>query len=484
MGKRVRPRTGDRVMLTTGTRTARWAGALLLFGTCCTLVWMLTGEHDTGNRLAWSLAVLGAASFIARGVYLGRPVTVGHALTALAAVALGIAAHVVSFALLGYLLIVAAGMVLMRPTSARPDPAALPRIWGLVQRTHNDPLAPFAMQRLKSYHTNADGTAVIAFRTKLGFAVVSGDPIGDWRRFPELVADFAAMCDTRGWRIAVLGCSQRRLSLWRGPSMPHGVRPIPIGRDVVVNVAGFHLSGRKFRNVRQAVQRTRNAGMSTAVVPEADLDDALRAELAAVVRDSASGAHTERGFSMMLDHTLLGEYPGVELIVARDRGGRIQGFHRYAIAGAGSDVSLDSSWRRRDAPNGIDERLSVDMIHWAKDHDARRLSLAFAPFPEIFQETGRGALRTVVHLLIHLGDPLIKLESLYRYLRKFHALRERRYVLLSLRQLPMALCALLLLEFSPRRLPPIAGAARTSRFPSGRRSAPTRAQSGNAAKLG
>ena len=46
------------------------------------------------------------------------------------------------------------------------------------------------MQVLKSYHFNAENTAVIAYRTRLGFAVVAGDLIGDQRRFRELGAGF------------------------------------------------------------------------------------------------------------------------------------------------------------------------------------------------------------------------------------------------------------------------------------------------------
>ena len=38
-------------------------------------------------------------------------------------------------------------------------------------------------------------------------------------------------------------------------------------------------------------------------------------------------------------------------------------------------------------------------------------------------------LQRVAYRLIHLLDPLIRLESLYRYLSKFHSLAERRYVL-------------------------------------------------------
>jgi lysylphosphatidylglycerol synthetase-like protein (DUF2156 family) len=49
-----------------------------------------------------------------------------------------------------------------------------------------------------------------------------------------------------------------------------------------------------------------------------------------------------------------------------------------------------------------------------------------------------------------LLDPLIRLESLYRYLRKYHALAERRYVVLCAHHIPAALVVLLSLEFIPR----------------------------------
>jgi lysylphosphatidylglycerol synthetase-like protein (DUF2156 family) len=451
-----RLRARERVVVHVDSPAARWIGALAVLSLFCWLIMLLARDHDrdwqAAGRLAWSLTILTAVALIARGIFLGRPVTAAHAWLALVAVLAGLGAHVLVFDLLGNMFIASAGAVLMWPTTARPDPAELPRVWALVKVTEGDPLAPFAMQDMKCYHFTADGTAAIAYRTRMGYAVVSGDPIGDETRFADLVADFAAMCHTRGWRLVVLGCSRRRLDLWADATvLGQTLRAVPIGRDVVIDVATFDMVGRKYRNLRQAVQRTQNFGITTEVVSEQGLDGRVLAELTELLLASPSGARTERGFSMCLDGALEGRYPGVQLIIARDKLGRVQGFHRYVTAGHGSEVSLDVPWRRRGAPNGIDERLSVDMIAWARDHGAERLSLAFAAFPEIFNDKNRGKVSSLIYTAIHLGDALIALESLYRYLRKFHALGDNRYVMATLTQILPLLVVLLSLEFMPRR---------------------------------
>lgn len=438
-------RARERVVVHVDSAAARWISALAVLSLS---LWLFALHKD----LAWSLTIVAAVLFIARGIFLGRPVTAGHATGALVMCLAGVVAVFLAFDVLGNLMVVASAVILMWPTAARPNPADRPRIYGLVNATTGDPLAPFAMHASKCYHFSADGAAAIAYRTRLGFAVVSGDPIGDEARFTALVAEFAAMCHMRGWRIVVLGCSERRLALWSNPTvLPRKLTAVPIGRDVVIDVATFDMVGRKYRNLRQAVARTRNAGVTTEVIDERGIEAGLFAELADVIAVSESGSRTERGFSMILDGTLEGRYPGVWLMIARDRAGMVQGFHRYATAGGGSEVTLDVPWRRRGAPNGIDERLSVDMIAYAKTQGAQRLSLAFAAFPEIFCDEHRSVTRSLVFTAVHLGDPLIALESLYRYLRKFHALGDRRYVMATLTQVVPLLVVLLSLEFMPRR---------------------------------
>lgn len=447
----------ERVVVPVDSRAARLIGALALLSATCWLAEILVRHHHQPawhytDRLAWSLTVLVAVAWIARGIFLGRPVTAVHAVAAGFCVLAGLGLHVLSFDLLGDLMIAGSGVVLMWPTASHPRPEDLPRVWTLIQATKDDPLAPFAMQTGKSYHFTADGSAALAYRTRLGIAVVGGDPIGDETRFPELVAGFAAMCHAHGWRIAVVGCSERRLGLWNDAALlGQSLRAVPIGRDVVVDITAFDMVGRKFRNLRQAVKRSHNCGITTEIVAEQELTGEQLAELTEVVRASSKAAHTERGFHMNLDGVLEGRFPGIQLIIARDATGKVQGFHRYATAGGGSDITLDVPWRRRGAPNGIDERLSIDMIMAGKESGAQRLSLAFAAFPEIFDEKNRSRAQRVFYRLIHVLDPLIALESLYRYVRKFHALDARRYALVSMTQIVTLLIVLLSLEFMPRR---------------------------------
>ncbi|BBX45911.1 bifunctional lysylphosphatidylglycerol flippase/synthetase MprF [Mycobacterium cookii] len=438
----------DRVVIGSESQRARQIGLLALIGAFGGMILLVGHTHDVVEWYALALAAL----LVARGILLRRPVTAGHAAAATVLAATGLTTHLLSYQLPGDVLIACAGLALTWPVPSRRDPAALARVWPLIEATHDDPLAPFAMQSLKSYYFSADGSAAIAYCARLGLAVVSGDPIGQRARFPQLATEFAAMCRSRGWRIVVLGCGERCLGLWRDrAAIGQSLRPVPIGRDVVIDVRRFTMTGRKYRNLRQAVQRTHNAGITTEVVAEQQLDETLADELAEVLYTSHRGAHVQRGFSMILDHALEGRYPGVRLIIARDSQGRVQGFQRYASSGGGTDMTLDVPWRRPGAPNGIDERLSVDMIEDCKSSGGQRLSLAFGAFPELFDNKHRGLIEGVYYVLIHLGHSLIKLESLYRYLRKFHAFGDRRYVLLSLRHLPVALVVLLSLEFMPQR---------------------------------
>jgi lysylphosphatidylglycerol synthetase-like protein (DUF2156 family) len=412
------------------------------------LLLALLEERDANHEL---LAVGLAAAALGRGIGLRRPVLLPHIV---AAVMLLVVAHV--SATKGHpdieqIAIVLAGVVALWAPPAPLAGTAVERrrIWSLVDSTADDCIAPFALRRDKSYVFSPDGRAAVAYRVRFGVAVASGDPLGEVDSQAAALEAFIAMAESRGWRIGILGTGEEWTAWWRD----RGLRGLPIGRDVVIDVDSFSTTGRAFRNLRQAVQRTHNAGVTTAIYPADELPPGLAAELKAIVK--ASKRNPNRGFSMILDGLLDDSpHPGTLIAVAYDRDDRVAAFHRFSTADRGREITQDLPWRRRGAPNGVDERLAHDVVMWGKENGARRISLSFAAFPELFATDRESAIERASYWAVHRLDSFIRLESLYRYLRKFHSLGRRRYVVLRLRDLVPVAAAMLTFEFATRRRSP------------------------------
>jgi lysylphosphatidylglycerol synthetase-like protein (DUF2156 family) len=315
------------------------------------------------------------------------------------------------------------------------------RVRHLVSVSERDPLAPFALRPEKSYVFSPDGAAAVGYRVRVGIAVASGDPVGAVESWAAAIEEFMQGARRRRLRVAVLGAGERARPLWE----EYGFGHIAIGRDVVVHRPEFTLEGRRFRNLRQAIQRSRNAGVTVEMHREGGLRPEQLLELRGLMKRSRR--EDTRGFSMILGRLFDGSEPDAVIAVARDCDGTVVGVHRYLWAGK-QDLSLDLPMRVENAPNGVDERLIAEVVEWGAKLGVERVSLAFAPFPDLFANRHHlSMMGKIGYGLAHLLDPLISVERLYRYLRKFHAFDQERYVMLRWRQQLRVAVALLLLEF-------------------------------------
>src|SRR5690606_17163318 len=78
----------------------------------------------------------------------------------------------------------------------------LVREWGW------DTLAPFALRRDRSWFFSSDGRAMIPYGYLGGFALGSGDPIGDPSSIPLAVDEFIEHCRHHGWQPAFLAARE------------------------------------------------------------------------------------------------------------------------------------------------------------------------------------------------------------------------------------------------------------------------------------
>jgi lysylphosphatidylglycerol synthetase-like protein (DUF2156 family) len=318
-------------------------------------------------------------------------------------------------------------VVLALATALAPAPAPEPDpphrralAAALVAHPDSESLAPFITRADKSYAFSPDDRAAIGYRVVFGVALAGGDPVGARHSADGAIAAFLDTCTRNGWRPAAIGAGTPMVELWRA----RGVRRrVPIGDEAVIDVAAFALTSRRMRNVRQAVNRTRNAGVSV----EIGAADAGRLAPLEPIRDDWLAGRQERGFSMNLDR-LLAPRAGCVVAVARDRDGRPQGFARFASCAGGRALTLDVAPRRNGAPNGIVERIIVDVVEYGRARGAEEVSLNFAGFRRLYAATGpfSGAVTGVLHLF----DRWIELGPLYRFTAKFHPTWRARSVVL------------------------------------------------------
>jgi lysylphosphatidylglycerol synthetase-like protein (DUF2156 family) len=345
--------------------------------------------------------------------------------------------------------LIALGLALAAAPAPPPSGAAArARVRTLVQHPEATSLAPFATRADKTYVFTPDGGAAIGYRVRLGVALAGGDPVGPAGATPDAVAAFTDLCAVRGWRPAVLGAASASGEIWRRAGVR---RAIDIGDEAVLDVAAFSLASRRMRNVRQAARRADNAGVRVRI---GDLDPALAPRLAPILRDWLRGRR-ERGFAMNLDG-LLTPRPDVLYAIAYDATGEPQAFARFAVVAGGRRLSLDVAPRRRDAPNGVVERLIMAMVEHARETGAEEVSLNFAGMRRVYAaETG--AARLVV-VPLRLLDRWIELRTLYRFTDKFHPVwRPRQLRMRSwLDLVPVGLVALTA-EFGTRPAPQPSG---------------------------
>src|SRR5262245_10923933 len=328
---------------------------------------------------------------------------------------------------LGALTLAAVLAALLGPVVLGGDPETEPEeLARLIDRPDGDTLDPF-IARLDKRVVFAPGRqAAIGYRYVRGVGLAAGDPVGDPAAFDAAVRAFIALCDGHGWRPAVIGARDDHLAIYERA----GLRTLYVGDEAIVDVAGFGIAGGRMRNVRKAVNRTMAAGLTTEVHREGDLPARLRNELLSISA-AQRGAFREFGFSMTLDHLLGGVHRDCLVIVCLDGDGRPTAFQRYVPCRHGGALSLDVMRRLPDAVNGVNERMIVDIIAYARRHGIADVSLNFAAFRTMFDESAElesFAAAQAFFLKRLEGRFGIQMDSLRRFNAKFQPRWVARHV--------------------------------------------------------
>lgn len=377
-------------------------GILLAWG----LLQLFPGSLQPGYRFTYAVNRVSGFAVATPDFFVGKPNVLLNAL----------------FGLFGALALMAAAVVLFQSQRAEnaltaEDESAirgLLDVWG-----KNDSLGYFATRRDKSVIFAPNGRAAVTYRVEIGVCLVSGDPVGDPRSWPQAIAAWLETCSDYGWAPGVMGASSTGAQAYREA----GLSALQLGDEAILYPDRFRLSGADMRGVRQAVTRARRAGLTVRMRRHRDLS---AAEMAAVV-DRADGwrdTETERGFSMALGRlgdSADGDCLLVEAIEGEGDAATVVGMLSFVPWGS-NGLSLDVMRRSPQSPNGTVELMVSDLLQHADTIGVNRVSLNFAMFRSAFEEgarLGAGPVARLWRALLVFFSRWWQLETLYRSNMKY-----------------------------------------------------------------
>ncbi len=296
-----------------------------------------------------------------------------------------------------------------------------------------------------------DDKGVVSFGLSGRVALVLGDPTArDDMAFAETLDEFLDFCQLNGWDPAFHQVPPIHLDVY----ISRGFNAMLIGREAIVPIDTFTLSGKSMGSLRSVRNRAERTG-SLVEYTEPPLPAELVLELKEVSDEWLTlDGRRERTFTLgQFERDYIRESP---VLVQRSATGRVEAFVNLIPDGSPGELTFDLMRHRADAPNGSMDLLIMAMIDFGKNHGLTALSLGMVPFANPGTEDSMDTTNRAISQLARPMEHFFASEGLFAYKNKFHPRWEPRYLVVhALTRLPRVAIALARLsEIDDRKLLP------------------------------
>ncbi|WP_018348128.1 phosphatidylglycerol lysyltransferase domain-containing protein [Longispora albida] len=331
-----------------------------------------------------------------------------------------------------WLVTLAGLLVLFWRTRAVTEPGAAARAREVLKRGGSN-LSYMTMWEGNHYWFTPGGKSAVAYRVINGIAVTTGDPIGLPAERAEAVAGFAEFCATQGWTPCFYSVTEDS----REAALDLGWRAVQVAEDTVLALAELKFSGKKWQDVRTALNNAAKAGITAQwyTFPEAPLP------IAEQVREISEEWVADKGMPEM-GFTLGGlselEDRSVRILVAVDADGKVHGVTSWLpVYRDGEPIGWTLDFMRRGVASGPDgtpvfrgvmEFLIASAALSFKDEGAEFLSLSGAPLARLDRGEQPTALQRLLDFTGRTLEPVYGFRSLFAFKAKFQPAYEPMYM--------------------------------------------------------
>ena len=309
----------------------------------------------------------------------------------------------------------------IRPLSASQtteQSGAPDRVWSLLKAGGGGSLAFMATWPGNSYWFNAEGDVGVAYRVVGRIALTLGAPFGPGESQNSAIDEFALFCDEHDWVPVFYSIDAAFEEKFRSMGWSHMV----VAEDTVLRPASWDTTGKKWQDVRSAVNRAERAGVTSTWTNFAALPTTVSAQITEISEQWVSEKGLpEMGFTLgSLDEL---RDPNVAILLATDGSGRVQAITSWLPTWRNGVIvgwTLDFMRRAPGSMPGVTEFLIAEAATRMRDAGIEFLSLSGAPLAHTATtpSDASGIDRVLAYLSTSL-EPVYGFRSLLNFKRKF-----------------------------------------------------------------
>lgn len=271
--------------------------------------------------------------------------------------------------------------------------------------------------RGNNYWFTSDGRAVIAYRVISSVALTTGEPVGAPDARVQATSEFAKFCAENGWTPCFYGVSDEL----RAELTDATWSSVQVAEETVIPLAGLQFRGKKWQDVRTALNKAEARGVTAQAVRFPDAPQWMTEQIRALSRAwLADKGLPEMGFTLGRIEELADSE--VRCMVAVDSDDRVHGVTSWLPVRRDGRVvgwTLDFMRRDHDGFPGVMEFLIASMAASARDEGMEFLSLSGAPLARLDRSERTAPLQRVLDMVGKTLEPVYGFRSLLAFKAKF-----------------------------------------------------------------
>jgi lysylphosphatidylglycerol synthetase-like protein (DUF2156 family) len=285
----------------------------------------------------------------------------------------------------------------------------------LMRRHGGSSLSYMTTWRGNQYWFTPDGETAIAYRVVATIALTVGDPIGPAR--VDAVRGFAEFCAQNGWTPCLYSVGAET----RAAVESLGWSAVQVAEDTMIELDELSFTGKKWQDVRTALNKAAKAGITAEWCTYADAPYAITDQIRSISAEwVADKGLPEMGFTLGGLEELAGD--GVRCLLAVDGDRTVHGITSWLPVYEDGEVvgwTLDFMRRRTHGFRGSMEFLIASAAQQLQAEGARFLSLSGAPLARLDRGERPRALQRVLDFTGQVLEPVYGFRSLFAFKAKF-----------------------------------------------------------------